>query len=282
MKKILVTGSNGYIGQHLVKYLQLSGYYVVGLDRVDRGINIGDEFIHQDILDTNRIDGEYDTVVHLAALIQVSGGQKAMMDYYRTNVIGTMNMLERLDYKNFIFASTCQVGESHVYGSTKNIGEVIVQQYCEFNDKSHTIFRFGNVVGHEGFPPTNTDGLLYNLIQAQKTGTFNLYGTDYHTPDGTALRDYVHVREICYAIEKAIKHPSCVPGAEVPPWCEYLGHRKLYSVSQCIDAFLKVNGASFDVVIHPRRSGDVETTMMHDISPYMPPISATLEEMMKV
>ena len=282
MKKILVTGSNGYIGQHLVKYLQLNGYYVVGLDRVDRGVNIGDEFIHQDILDSKQINGHYDAVVHLAALVQVGGGQKAMMDYYRTNVIGTMHMLERVDYDNFIFASTCQAGENHVYGKSKLIGELTTRQYCELNNKSYTIFRFGNVAGHAGFPPTNPDGLLYNLIEAQKTGTFNLYGNDYNTPDGTALRDYVHVREICYGIEKAIKYPSCVPGAETQPWYEYLGHGKLYSVSECVDAFQKVNETTFDVVIQPRREGDVETIHKVEVSPYMPLTHATLEEMMKV
>ena len=78
MKKILVTGSNGYIGQHVVKFLQKQGHYVVGLDRIDRGFNLGDEFIHQDILDTKHIGGEFDTVVHLAALVQVGGGQNAM------------------------------------------------------------------------------------------------------------------------------------------------------------------------------------------------------------
>ena len=282
MKKILVTGSNGYIGKHLVKMLQLNGYYVVGIDRVDHGVNLGDEFIHQNILDTNRIEGEYDAVVHLAALVQVGGGQKAMMDYYQTNVVGTMNMLERVDYGNFIFASTCQAGSDHVYGSTKHMGEVIVRQYCELNDKPHTIFRFGNVAGSAGFPPTNTDGLLYNLIEAQKTGTFKLYGNDYDTPDGTALRDYVHVREVCYSIEKAIKYPSCVPGAETQPFYEYLGHGNFYSVSECVDAFVKANNTSFDVLIRPRRSGDIDVPKAYDVSPYMPIVNASLEEMMKV
>ena len=160
MKKILVTGSNGYIGHNLVKLLQLAGHYVVGLDRRDAGFNIGDEFIHQNILDSNPIKGEFDTVIHLAALVQVGGGQKAMMEYYRTNVVGTMNMLERIDYDNFIFASTCQTKAPHVYGSTKRMAETIVWQYCELNHKKHTIFRFGNVAGTAGYKPTNPDGLL--------------------------------------------------------------------------------------------------------------------------
>ena len=137
-------------------------------------------------------------------------------------------------------------------------------------------------LGTAGYKPTNPDGLLYNLIQATETGTFNLYGNDYDTTDGTALRDYVHVREICYAIEKAIKHPSCVPGAESKTFFEYLGHGNFYSVSECVDAFVKANGASFDVVIQPRRNGDIDMPSVYDISPYMPLTHATLEEMMKV
>lgn len=281
MKKILVTGSNGYIGQHLVKYLQLKGHYVVGLDRIDRGFNLGDEFIHQNILDSNQINGEYDSVIHLAALVQVNGGQKAPMDYYRTNVVGTMNMLERVDYKNFIFASTCQANEYHVYGKSKLIGENIIRQYCELNEKPYTIFRFGNVVGSDGFTPTNTDGLLYNLIKARETGTFNLYGDDYDTIDGTALRDYVHVGEICYGLEKAIERASNV-GAEFGSFHEYLGHGKLYSVNECVNAFKKANNCDFDVVVKPRRDGDVENINVGYDSAYMPSKIATLEEMMKV
>ena len=86
MKKILVTGSNGYIGLNLVKYLQQKFYYVVGLDKRDLVFNLGDEFIHQDILDTKLLNDEYDTIIHLAALVQVGGGQKAMIDRKSTRL----------------------------------------------------------------------------------------------------------------------------------------------------------------------------------------------------
>jgi UDP-glucose 4-epimerase len=281
MKKILVTGSNGYVGHNLVKALQMKGYYVVGLDRVNREVNLGDEFIHQDILDNNRIDGEYDTVIHLAALVQVGMGQKAAMDYYRTNVVGTMNMLERVDYKNFIFASTCQAQSSNVYGTSKRFAEGIIRQYSQLNDKKYTIFRFGNVVGGENL--TNTDGLMYNLNKARETGVFHLYGDDYLTEDGSAERDYVHVHEICHAIEKAIVHPSCVPLAEIQPAYEYLGRTKMTTVKQCIKAYKKVNNCDFDVILKPKREGDVGTVnTAFQVSPYMPLNVYTLEGMMKV
>ena len=278
MKKVLVTGSNGYIGQNLVKKLQHKMCWVTGLDRVTRTYNHGDEFILQSILDTNELDdeygNEYDTVIHLAAYVQVGMGQKAAMDYYRTNVIGTMNMLERVDYKNFIFASTCQAGAPNVYGHTKHIAEGIIRNYCALNDKKYTIFRFGNVVG--GTNLTNTDGLMYNLIKAKETGTFNLYG------DGSALRDYVHVNEVCYAIMKAIDRPSYVPGAEVQPMFEYLGRGKHATVMECIEAFKKVNNCDFEVVVKPKREGDVEESTLFPISAYMPPNIYTLESMMTI
>jgi UDP-glucose 4-epimerase len=282
MKKVLVTGSSGYIGQHLCLYLSKLGYEVVGLDRNDIGGVGCHTFIHQSILDTNDIPGDYGAVVHLAALVQVGMGQMSMMEYYRTNVVGTMNMLERLQYDTFIFASTCQANQSHNYGKTKLMGEHLVKDFCDNRCVPHTIFRFGNVAGTAGYGPTNTDGLMYNLIKAKETGTFNLYGNDYDTRDGTALRDYIHVMEVCYAIEKAIQRPSRFIGAEEYPYMEYLGHGVQYTVMECIDAFKKANNCDFEVVVKPRRQGDPNYMDVYVVSPYMMEKVSTLEEMMKV
>lgn len=281
MKKILVTGSSGYIGQHLCLYLS-KHYHVVGLDRNDIGGVGCHEFIRQSILDTNDIKGEFDTVVHLAALVQVGMSQMAMMDYYRTNVVGTMNMLERLQYETFIFASTCQAQEAHNYGKTKLIGEHLVRDFCENRYVPYTIFRFGNVAGTAGYKPTNPDGLMYNLIKAKETGTFNLYGNDYDTRDGSAYRDYIHVMEVCYAIDKAIQQPSRFMGAETQPIFEYLGHGMHYTVMECVNAFKKANNCDFEVVVKPRRTGDPDHTDLYVVSPYMIPKLTTLEEMMKL
>mgnify|MGYP006266929779 FL=1 len=282
MSKILVTGSSGYIGQHLCLYLARMGYHVTGLDRLECGTGCH-EFIHQNILDTADIKGEFDAVVHLAALIQVGMSQNCMMEYYRNNVVGTMNMLERLNYDTFIFASTCQANEPHTYGKTKLMGEHIVKDYCEVRGVPHTIFRFGNVAGTAGYWPTNTNGLLYNLIKAKETGTFYLYGNDYHTKDGTANRDYIHVMEVVYAIQKAIEVPSRFVDADTYPYIEYLGHGQLYSVLECIEAFKKANKCNFDVVVKPRRIGDpANVEVEYPISPYMVEEKCTLEEMMRV
>jgi UDP-glucose 4-epimerase len=121
-------------------------------------------------------------------------------------------------------------------------------------------------------------------MKACDTGKFTLYGDDYNTKDGSALRDYIHVREICHALKTSVEHASCVPGSEIQPLYEYLGHGRLYSVKECIDAFKKVNGLDFKVVVNPRREGDLESAKhvdFDDISPYMPAMTATLYEMMK-
>ena len=76
--------------------------------------------------------------------------------------------------------------------------EDIVERYCIENSKTFTSFRFYNVIGSDGISPTNMDGLMYNLMKARETGVFNLYGGDYNTPDGTPVRDYVHVLSLIH------------------------------------------------------------------------------------
>ena len=158
--------------------------------------------------------------------------------------------LDHCDYGNFIFAST-GAAEKPIspYAISKLAGEHLVREKCDYLRVSHTIFRFYNVIGSAGFPPTNPDGLFYNLIKAKETGVFNLYGNDYNTPDGTPIRDYVHVMEICNAIKLAIEKPSCVIGAEVAPLVENLGTGVGYSVKSMAETFQEVNNCSFKIKI---------------------------------
>jgi UDP-glucose 4-epimerase len=280
MKKILITGSSGYIGLHLCKLLGNS-YHITGLDRVFKP-QYSDKFIQQSVLENKDVEGEYDTVIHLAGLVQVGGSFLAPMDYYRTNILGTLNMLERVNYKNFIFASTGTViTPTNPYSLSKMNAETLVKQYCELNNKCHTIFRFYNVTGYAGYSPTNPDGLFFNLMKAVETGEFNLYGNQYDTRDGTAIRDYIHVLEICNAIKFAIDNPSCVPGAETQPLVENLGSGQGYTVMEIIDAFKRSNYVNFNVNILPARIGDVAVSKLENVSLYMRKMF-TLDEMMKI
>jgi UDP-glucose 4-epimerase len=248
--------------------------YTVGLDRVFKP-QIADKFVQQDILEGKVVEGEFDTVVHLAALVNVGDSVKNPMRYYETNVTGTLKMLENVDYKHFIFASTGAAENSiSPYALSKRATEDMVRQYCKLNDKECTMFRFYNVIGSAGYDPTNMDGLMYNLINATKTGEFNVYGDTYDTYDGTALRDYVHVSEICNAIKKAIEMPST---NEI----DNLATGSGYSVLQMIDFFKEVNNCDFKVNILPRRPGDLARSVLRDVSPYMKEIF-TIQEKLKV
>lgn len=277
MKKILITGSSGYIGRHLAALLMVyqKDFHVTGLDRVFK-TQITDNFIEQNILESIDIKGEFDTVVHLAGLVNVGMSMQAPMDYYRTNVVGTLNMLERTQYDHFIFASTGAATNPYSpYGLSKYLAEQLVRQYCELNNKKCTIFRFYNVIGTNGYPPTNVDGLMYNLMKAKETGVFHLYGNDYDMYDGTAIRDYLHVMEVCQAIKNAVDTPVS------DSLIENLGHGKGHSVLEMVNIFKKVNNCDFEVKIMPRREGDVDVTVLSNVSPYMQK-SVTIEEMLKL
>ena len=279
MKKILITGSSGYIGRHLAALLAVyeDDYHLTGVDKMWRK-QLCHEFIGQNILENSEITGEYDTVIHLAGLVNVGMSMQAPMEYYRNNVIGTLNMLERVGYKHFIFASTgAATDPASPYGMSKFVSEQLVRQYCKLNNKKCTIFRFYNVIGTNGYEPTNVDGLMYNLMKAKETGVFHLYGIDYDMlPDGSAIRDYLHVTEVCLAIKFAVDTPTS------NSLIENLGHGKGHSVLEMVNAFKRANNCDFGVKIMQRREGDVAKTVLDDVSTYMPLANITIEEMLKI
>lgn len=264
MKKILVTGSSGYIGQHLCKLLTNSGYDVEGMDIVTNE-NYVSSFKRRDISNPLSVEldfMEYDTIVHLAALVRVNQSVEFPALYYQTNLFGTMNVLESIGFNNFIFASTgAACNAVSPYGLSKRCAEDVVSSYCKKHEKSFTTFRFYNVLGSDGIAPTNPDGLFFNLIMAESTGEFNLYGDDYNTPDGSPIRDYVHVMEICHAIKTAIEVPA--------NGVENLGHGHGFSVKEIVDIYKDVNSCDFNVNILPRREGDLEKTVLDKPSSYL-------------
>ena len=260
MKKVLITGNSGYIGSHLSKLLD-GEYEIYGLDLNDPQYVI--PHFKSDIRNNIRMAAKFDAVIHLAALVNVGESQKNPTDYYMTNLIGTLNVLH-LEYDNFIFASTgAAEGCASAYGTSKKAAEDCVREWCSYKNIPYTIFRFYNVIGSAGYEPTNMDGLMYNLIKAGKeTGVFNVYGDDYDTYDGTALRDYVHVKEVCQAIKSAIELPS-------DGTIQNLATGSGYSVLQMVDFFKEVNNMDFEVNILPRRPGDLARSVLSDVSPYM-------------
>ena len=276
MKKVLITGSSGYIGSHLCKLLG-SNYEVHGLDIVDPQAPLN-EFYHCDINRPFAIpdDIEFDAVIHLAALVNVGESEKMPIQYYITNLNGTMNVVNKIKTKNFIFASTgAAVSCESAYGISKRAAEDVVKEFCtQHRPTPYTIFRFYNVIGSDGFSPTNPDGLFYNLMKARETGEFTIYGNDYNiSQDGTCVRDYVHVNEICDALKQAIEKST--------NQIESLGHGVGYTVREIVNLFQKVNDTDFNVKSGPRRKGDLPRSVLEDVSPYMRNLYTT-EELLKV
>lgn len=256
--KILVTGSNGYIGKHLCSIL--SEHEVFGLDLHDRNQapNVKKYFQTDIRKDSLNIDEEFDAVIHLAALVSVSESVKKPKDYYDTNTLGTINLLKHIYYDQFIFGSTCSAAyPENPYGVSKLVAET----YVEWLASDYTIFRFYNVIGSDGYSPTNEDGLFFNLIKSLETGQIDIFGSDYDTKDGTAVRDYVHVMEICHSIKSALNNNSMK--------IENLGHGAGYSVEQIINCFEKTNDIILKRNYLERRDGDPAVITLNHISDYM-------------
>jgi len=274
MKKVLITGNSGYIGSHLTKMLK-DEYEVHGLDIVQPQLEVNEHHTI-DIRRMFTLDQEYDAVIHLAALVNVGESEIEPIKYYITNLNGTMNIINKIKTKNFIFASTgAAVGCESAYGISKRAAEDVVKEFCTIHRPTpYTIFRFYNVIGSTVVAPTNPDGLMYNLMKARDTGEFTIFGNDYDvSPDGTCVRDYVHVNEICDGLMQAIEKPSNS--------IECLGHGVGYTVKEIVDEFKKVNKVNFNVKYGPRRKGDLSSSVLENVSSYMRNLY-TLDELLKV
>lgn len=274
MKKILITGNSGYIGSHLSKLLD-GEYELYGMDLNNPQYPVTKHYKHdiRQNLPANKI--EFDCVVHLAALVNVGESANKPTDYYMTNFIGTLNVLHAVKCKNFVFASTgAAEGTSSAYGTSKRAAEDCVKEWCEYKKLPYTVFRFYNVIGSDGFAPTNPDGLMSNLIKAIDTGEFTVHGTDYDvSDDGSCVRDYVHVMEVCDSIRTAIEQPSNK--------IECLGHGVGYTVKEMVNLFCKVNNVDFCIKSGPRRAGDLPSSVLEDVSPYMKSIYS-IEDLLKI
>ncbi len=269
--KVSVTGSEGYIGKHLVQMLNQNKIYDVHtIDLLDfNSLN----HVQVDVTNQNhikRLVESYDAIVHLAALVRVGESVKNPSKYYNTNVNGTYNILKNIVCGNFIFASTGAASEPNSpYGFSKRVAEDIVGELAD----SYNIFRFYNVIGSDGFPPTNPDGLMSKLIDATKTGEFRIYGRDYNTTDGTCMREYVHVNDICSAIIRSLDRPTNK--------IHNLAYGDAKSVSEIVDIFKEVNDVKFKIIFDRRREGDLEACYLRNASGFMKR-SYTYEQMMKV
>jgi len=229
---LLITGGAGYVGSHMVRYAQEKGYEVIVLDNFSTGHEWAVK--HCEILRVNLLDQEklskllkgryFDGVVHFAAKSLVSESVKKPEFYYLNNIVGTLNLVNEMlknDVNNLVFSSTAaifgnpvtdKIAEDHPknpinpYGNSKLMVECILRDICSSHDFNATCLRYFNAAGaHEscdiGESHNPETHLIPNVIDAALCNKSNLkvYGTDYPTPDGSCIRDYVHVIDLARA-----------------------------------------------------------------------------------
>jgi UDP-glucose 4-epimerase len=256
MKKILVTGCNGYIGSHTVKALAESGYKVDGIDWRRKSPNDVKKYLRNYMIgDANDFTKaySYDAVVHLAGYISVEDSVKFPLQYFQNNTMGTHWQLHfngTNGCENFIFASTAAAfNPISPYAQSKLMAESLVKNMA----KNYTIFRFFNVAGNNGEFSQVGDATHLIRIAAEtaagKRDHIKIYGNDWNTRDGTCIRDYVHVSDLVDCILKAI---------EVPANSDYecIGSGIGYTVNEVIDVMRDVSGINFKAEYAPRRPGD--------------------------
>ena len=246
---VAVTGANGYIGQEVIRQLsKKESIEILSLDVDDWDIR----------LPLSICNPQVDVVIHLAGLVKVSESVARPTAYYYTNVVGTKNVIDAFPNAKMIFASTgAAYDPTSPYARSKLMAEDIVQELCS----DYTIFRFFNVGGGK---PTNPEGLYAATQNAIESKIFTIFGNDYDTADGTCVRDYVHVEDLCAALVAAVGQP----GSKT---IEPIGSGQSYTVKEYVDAWLQVNGTLFNIEFGERRPGDNEKSEVPFVSRFMVP-----------
>ena len=284
--KILVAGGAGYIGSHTVKGLIQEGFEVTVFDNFSTGrkeLLVGGELVVGDLMDKKSIKNalmskNIKAVIHFASLIQVGESYENPKKYYTHNLISSLNLLDAMleaDIKNFIFSSSAAVygvpqqipiPESHPlnpfnpYGQTKYFIEKILQDYERAYGLKFISLRYFNAAGADS---EGRLGELHNpethlipnilLFLLGKKESFDLFGTDFPTEDGTAVRDYVHVMDLAQALVLAFKEILTSSKSEFIN----LGANKGYSVLEVIKKTEEITGKKVQYKEKPRREGDV-------------------------
>ena len=265
--KVLVTGASGYIGSHVCKLLKQHGHHITAWDINFWGeyndiSGYCDHFLNFDV--TKEVSGEFDAVVHLAGRSLVGPSMKTPTEYYRVNITGTANLLDRVQTDHMLFASTSSAWEM---ASPYAISKVAAEDVIKEKANGYTIFRFFNVSGTDGTnrqlgPPSQLIKVAA-MAAANKIPHIKIYGNDYPTRDGTCIRDYVHVVDLTNAIVNAVeKGPANTP-------YECLGSNHGYSVLEVLDTMELVSGVKLNRIITSRRAGDAVSSVVDELSDFI-------------
>ena len=285
IKNILITGGAGYIGSHISEILVNNKKKIYIVDNLSTGyrklINKKARFFKVNILDGKTVKKiikkhEIDSVIHLAANLIISEGEKYPKKYYKNNVIGTQTLLKACsnsNIKNFIFSSTAaiykddqfKVSENSaikpksVYGKTKIKCEKIIQSFCRNNNINYGILRYFNIAGSS---PSGKIGLInksdhlfknFSREIMKKKPVLKIYGNNYKTKDGSCIRDFIHVSDIAEIHLKVLEKIDKTNKSKILN----CGYNKGTSVLEVAKEFKKQTSKKVKIMITKRRKADL-------------------------
>jgi UDP-glucose 4-epimerase len=284
--KILVTGGAGYIGGTVAEELLQAGHSVVIYDNLCHGhrsmLPAAATFIEGDLADRELLlntlaDGSFDGVLHFAALIEAGESMQKPEIYFRNNSATTLTLLETMlatGVKRLVFSSTAALyGEpestpiredaplrpTNAYGESKLLVEQMLRWFYQIHGFSYASLRYFNVAGavpgrgeaHE--PESHLIPLILDVALGRRN-SIKIFGQDYPTPDGTAIRDYIHVQDLARAHLLAL---DALAGKAEPQRLIYnIGNGVGFSVREIVEAVRRVTGQPIPVIEEPRRPGD--------------------------
>lgn len=286
--KVMVAGGAGYIGSHMVKLLGARGFEVTTVDNLSKGysdaIHCG-EFVQADLADFPAISnllaiGNFDAVMHFASFIEVGESVNKPAKYYRNNVVNTQNLLDAMvenGVRHLIFSSTAAVfgeptytpiDENHPqlpinpYGKGKYMVEQMLEDYDHAYSLKSVSLRYFNAagadvdgqLGERHNPETHLIPLVLQAASGRRE-SISVFGEDYGTPDGTCVRDYIHVQDLCEAHLLALEHLRNTGTSDR----FNLGNGQGFSVRQVIESAKRITGRDFKVKFEDRRAGDPAT-----------------------
>lgn len=292
---VLVTGGAGYIGSHMVLALAEAGESVVVIDNLSTGFSsmlpegvpvfigdAGDENLVEGVINQHKVE----SIIHFAGSVVVPESMRDPLSYYRNNTFTTQSLLRvavRNGVNRFIFSSTAAVYGNpdqvpvqetaptrplSPYGASKLMAEIILHDVASAHGMSYVVLRYFNVAGADpqariGLATVGATHLLKVALEAAtgQRAKIDVYGTDYPTPDGSCIRDFIHVSDLAQAHRSALSYLRA-GGNSVTLNCGY-GHG--YSVLETIEAVKRVSMRNFAVQYAPRRPGDI-MTMVADTS----------------
>jgi UDP-glucose 4-epimerase len=282
---VLVTGGAGYIGSHTVLQLVARGERVVVLDDLSTGFrqavrdvplvvgNVGDRSLVDALLAEHKVD----TIIHFAAHTIVPESVSNPLKYYGNNTCATRSLLEaasQAGVKHFVFSSTAAVygipstghasedsptAPINAYGTSKLMSEWMLRDLCSATSMRHVVLRYFNVAGSDPQgrigQSTRAATLLVKVACEAAVGKrpyLSVFGTDYPTPDGTGVRDYIHVEDLASAHLNSLDYLRAGGSSLVAN----VGYGHGYSVREVLSSVEKIAGIKLDVREEPRRAGD--------------------------